>query len=88
MRHRTKTVSETAMFVLTRSTNPKTGKVCYTVEKNKKYWLSPIKGETADALRDHFDPGKNRGSTYSLKWKFRDRKTAEALIMTAMLKFG
>ena len=36
----------------------------------------------------HFDPHNNRGSKYSLKWKYRSREVAEQLILLALMKWG
>jgi hypothetical protein len=83
MSMKSKTILTTEKFILLRNINHATGRVSYTVET--VWWIKP---SFAAELRAHFDPGGNRGSKYSAKWKFRDRKTAEQLIMTAMLKFG
>lgn len=76
------------MFILTKYSNAKTGKIHYSVQlrmwPNGHSWGPDV----VSNIRNHFDPGKNRGSTNGLKWKFNNRKEAEQLIMTAIIKWS
>lgn len=82
MRHCIKTLQKGKWFVLTQSTNPKTERKVYTIRVEPCIiWFASL----AD-VREHFDPGHNRGSSKS--WKYKDRKVAEQLLMMAILKWG
>jgi hypothetical protein len=90
MRHRKRRVVETAWANLNSVTNPKTGRKSYEISVNfyrmlkKTYWSN----EDLERIRAHFDPGGNRGSRWSTKWKYRDKATAEKLLTMALIKFG
>lgn len=86
MRHRTKTLQECSWVKLIKSTNPKTGKTVYTVRVD--FWRRGWMRTEISEIREHFDPGKNRGSATGSTWRFKDRNTAEQLILTAILKWG
>lgn len=87
MRHRTKTLTECSWCKIVQSTSPKTGRKVFTV-RITEYMTGVAAVTSASDLRKHFDPGGNRGSLGGLSWKFKDRKTAEQLVMAAILKFG
>lgn len=79
-----------AWLDLVKHTHPKTGRVHYTVEANMYHITRLGNGrfdvDTRFAIRKHFGPTDTR--TYNSSWKFRNRSTAEQLILLAILKWG
>ena len=89
MRHRKRRVLEGSWLNLNSVTNPKTGHKHYEISANY-YRLAKRDSWTQDltGIRSHFDPGGNRGSKNSTKWKYSNREVAEQLITMAILKWG
>lgn len=41
-----------------------------------------------EEVRDFFDPQRSKSGKYGSKWKFRNRKDAEQMYMTAILRWS
>ena len=94
MRHRSNTTSY-GWVKLVKKTNPKTGRKHYSVIIDPYALLGAYPGLTGPELKDvrsnirqHFDPGSNRGMKTGLSFKFTNREQAEQLITLALLKWG
>lgn len=85
MRHRTKTLIEGKYYKLTKRIYPKTKKSDYVIHVSGAYQLKPADQED---VRNHFDPGRNRGSAKGFTWKYKSRAEAEHLISIAILKWS
>ena len=86
MRHTIKILQKGDWYTFTRSTNPKTGKIVYTIEVSSSICYGGTTGWAE--VRKHFDPAGNRGNRYSMRWKYRNRTTPEHLLTLAILKWG
>jgi hypothetical protein len=85
MRHRTKTLIKGKYYQLTKRVSPTTKKCVYTIHVGEA-WRLPYDQQVA--LRAHFDPGENRGSSAGWTWKYRNKTDAEQLITMAILKWS
>lgn len=83
MRARTKTLFKNARIVFMQHTKPGNAGKYYTIKVN--FWGMTL--EYKDEVRSHFDPAKNRGGTTGNTWKFRNKKDAEQLLMTALMRW-
>lgn len=98
MRHRTNTLVQGTWFKLGKLTNPETQRVSYFIQVDPYTmgWYKQVGNGFGseeftielDKVRDHFDPGHNRGGRWATKWKYKSRETAEQLLTIAILKFG
>ena len=95
MRHRSSTTVYGQWIKLVKKTNPKTGRRHYSVIIDPYALLGAYPGLTGPELKDvcsnirqHFDPGHNRGMKTGLSFKFVNREQAEQLITLALLKWG
>jgi len=86
MRHRTKTLVEGKYHSLVRSVHPKTKRASFTLRFSPS--LSGMSQADQTELRDHFDPGRNRGSATGWTWRYKSRAEAEQLLAIAILKWG
>jgi hypothetical protein len=97
MRHRTKTLRQGRWYKLSKSTNPKTGRSCYTIAVDP-YEAGKIPfngnhtfshdGTRLGLIRKLFDPAGNRGGKFGTRWKYGNKETAEKVLLMAMIKFG
>ena len=93
MRHRTRTEAYGTWLKIVKKTNPKTGRRHYSVIADPfvyfdGYSLNFDYPTWQNAVRDHFDPARNRGMKSGLSWKFSNKEQAEHLIAIALLKWG
>lgn len=91
MRKRTQTLIKGQWLSLTKQANPATGKSKYIISIDQRR-VPAVKDrmqyDILAEMRNHFDPGKNRGISGGTKWHFRDKETAMQLITMALIKWG
>jgi len=88
MRARTQTIFQSKHFELVKHSKTKSDKPYYTVRITAGHIRNGMRKVSMSEYRTHFDSAGNRGSKTGVSWKFRNRKDAEQLIMTAIIKWG
>ena len=85
---KTTTIFSSKQFELIKVTNTKTDRTYYKVNVTSDHIRNGMRKVSMADYRTHFDPGQNRCSKYRTSWKFKNRKIAEQLIMTAIIKWS
>lgn len=88
MRARTKIIFQSKHYELVKRARLKSDRTYYTIRITASHIRDGIRKVSTDDYRSHFDPAGNRGAKHGLSWKFGNRKDAEQLIMTAIIKWG
>jgi len=90
MRQRTTTIFENSRFRFTKHRSTKNKKAHYRIEVFRHFHNGRVANYlTLDSFKEiakHFDPGENRGSGST--WNFSNRKTAEELLLVALIKWS
>ena len=82
MSNQNKTLSEVGCFALVQC--KKADKKWYEVRCEA--WTLSI--EQDHEIRDFFDPNRNKAGKWGSRWKYRNRKEAEQMFLTATLKWA
>ena len=80
-------LAETGAFKLVR--RRKKDRLWYEIEFDS--WDHPYDDNPEnlyEQVRDFFDPMRNKGGKWGTHWKFSNRKDAEQMYATALLKFS
>lgn len=80
-------LAETGAFKLYK--RRKKDRLWYEIEFNSwDHKYSTDRNNVYEQVRDFFDPLRNKGGRWGSHWKFSNRKDAEQMYTTALLKFS
>jgi hypothetical protein len=80
--HQTKILAEAGCFMLVQ--RKKDTRRWYEIKCNA--WT--LESETEHEIRDFFDPTRNKSGKWGSTWKYRSRREAEQMFLTATLRWA